>query len=99
MWFDTDVELFGKSCVSGYPDGRGGEAWATAGLGVGSSDLSSRVLLDTDHHSLHNSYRGGELALLRNVPRACSCAGVVLLGKWKGREIKVSTLVSKCSLV
>ena len=63
MWFDTDAELFGKSCVSGYPDGSGREAWAPAGLGVGSTDLSLRVFLDTDHHSLHNSRRRGELVL------------------------------------
>lgn len=50
MWLDTDAELFEKSCVNGYPDGSNGEEWATAGLGVGPTDLSLRVLLDTDHH-------------------------------------------------
>lgn len=94
MWFDTDAELFGKSCVSGYPDGSSGEEWATAGLGMGSADLSLRILLDTGHHSLHNSCCRGELVLLRDVPRACSCVGVVLLGRWKGREMKVPTLLS-----
>jgi hypothetical protein len=99
VWFDTDAELFRKSCVSEYPDESGEEAWATAGLGMGSTDLSLRVLLNTDHHSQHNSHRRGELVLLRDVPRACSCMGVALLGRWKGREIKVPTLISKCSLV
>lgn len=48
MCFDTDTKLSEQSSVSGYPDGSAGEEWAAAGLGMGSTDLSLRVLLDTD---------------------------------------------------
>lgn len=48
MCFDTDAKLAAQSSVSRYPDGSIGEEWAAAGLGMGSTDLSLRVLLDTD---------------------------------------------------